>query len=227
MTTVDTDLHDRLRPAPEAREQTAPTPATAIDLRAAIEAVTEYRRQTEMRRMAHLAARTAAQADWNVSLPRARLDAMERQLREATALRKMFDNGPLIVLCFAALPPHAVHDMPLSLARATGHADDANVRQRPLARLFVAADALRVQHALLAHDDAFRLTASLRRVDGRPLRCNVHVAAAYPDEPDWRWACIAPLAQHPAAQDADPDNARHLPPRSNQHPRAWPMSSRG
>lgn len=185
-------------------------------LRAAIQAVNEHRRQMELRRMALAARRDAASADWDVPVPRSRLAAMEQQVREAAALRGLLDSGPVIAVPFSATPPHTLRDTPLALARAIGHGHDTVLREQPLTRLFLASDVLRLQQALY-DGDAATLIASLRRVDGRALRCSVHLAPADPAEPDWRWACIVQLPQVRAAvrsHAAEPS----LPPKANQRP---------
>jgi hypothetical protein len=190
---------------------------SAPTLGSAVAAVNEHRRQAELRRMAHLAQRGAERADWEVALPHSQLVAMEHELQQASGLRRFLDNGPLIVVCFGASPPHAVRDMPLSLSRAIGHVHDIGVRDRPLARLFVAGDAQRLRHALLDNDSAFTLAVSLRRIDGQPWPCHMHVAALDPADPEWRWACcVQPPAQ---VESADGAGASHRPPPTNQRPR--------
>jgi hypothetical protein len=194
---------------------------TARTLSEAIQAVNDHQREVEMRRMA-LAARQRARADdWAVPVPHTRLQALERQAREAAALRGLLDNGPLIALPFSALPPYTLLDMPASLARATGESHDDGVVDKPLTRLFSATDMPRLQQALF-DGDAVTLTAHLRRADGRALRCSVHLSALDPADPDRRWACIVPLPQ--ASSAAQPHHERHLSAKPSQRPRldAWP-----
>jgi hypothetical protein len=134
----------------------------------------------------------------------------------------------VIALPFSALPPYTLRDLPDSLARAIGangqcH-NGAGLRDRPLTRLFIAADVPRLQQALY-DGDAVTLVAHLRRADGRALRCSVHLSTRDAAEPDWRWACIVRLSPVPNA--VQPQQERHLPPKPNQRPRlgARPTSS--
>ena len=58
-------------------------------------AVTEHRRQVELRRMVH-AAQKLGSSDWMVPVPRARLEVLEQQAREAALLRRMLESEPVI-----------------------------------------------------------------------------------------------------------------------------------
>jgi hypothetical protein len=223
-TTDNTSLHAAPRAAgvPSTRANNS-----ARTLSEAIQAVIEHRREVEVRRMALAARASAPPDDWPVPVPRSQLVALERQAREAAALRGLLDSGPVIVLSFSVLPPHALRDMPTSLLRALGGdgADgrDAAQQECPLTRLFIATDVPRLQQALY-DGDAVTLIAQLRRVDGRALRCSVHLTAPDPTDPDWRWAFIVRLPQASAPQL---HHERQLPPKSNQRPRldARPASS--
>lgn len=191
-----------------------PAASDTRSLAAAIRAVNEHRREVEMRRMA-LAARDSQPADdWPVPVPRSQLATLEQQAREAAALRNLLDSGPVIAVPFSARPPYTLRDMPASLARAIGQEQDTASTDRPLTRLFSATDLPRLQQALF-DGDAVTLVAHLRRADGRALRCSVHLSAAEPAEPDWRWACIVRLPQAAAAL-APHDR---LPAKPNQRPR--------
>jgi len=223
MTPIATPEHKTLQADPlAAHGPSSPAGSDSRSLGAAIHAVNEHRRQIEMRRMA-LAARESQPADdWPVPVPRTRLMALEQQAREAATLRKLLDSGPVIAVPFSALPPHTLRDMPASLARAIGEQDTAST-DRPLTRLFSAGDLPRLQQALL-DGDAVTLVAHLRRTDGRALRCSVHLSAADPADPDWRWACIVRLPQAGSAAHAPHDR---LPAKPNQRPRidVWPAPS--
>ena len=202
-------------------------PAAADALRTlddAIRAVNDHRRDVEQRRMQAAAQQSTRADDWPVPVPRAQLQALEQQAREAAVLRALLDNGPVIAVPFSALPPHTLRDMPASLSRAIGEPPDSGLRDRPLTRLFMATDMPRLQQALY-EGDAVTLIAHLRRADGRALRCSLHLSAPDPSDPDWRWACIVRLPH--ASGTAQPHHERHLPPKPNQRPRvdAWPASS--
>lgn len=224
MTPIATPEDNPLHVAPRAAEvQTAPVNNAACTLSEAIQAVSDHRREVEMRRMALAAQRSGPADDWPVPVPRSQLQSLEQQAREAAALRGLLDNGPVIAVPFSTLAPYTLRDMPASLARVIGQ-HDAGVRDRPLTRLFSATDAPRLQQALY-DGDAVTLTAQLRRADGRALRCSVHLSALDPADPDWRWACIARLPQ--TSNAAQPQHERHLPAKANQRPRldALPASS--
>jgi hypothetical protein len=225
----NTSLHaaPRAAGAPSSPANNTPNHG-ARSLSEAIQAVNEHRRQVELRRVALAARASPPSDDWSVPVPRSQLLALERQARDAASLRTLLDNGPVIALQFNVLPPYALREMPESLSRTLG-ADGADGRdtalhQRPLMRLFIATDVPRLQQALY-DGDAVTLIASLRRADGRALRCSVHLTAPDPADPDWRWACIVRLPQ--AQSTAQPHHERHLPPKSNQRPRldARPASS--
>jgi len=193
-----------------------PTPkATPRTLSEAVQAVNDHRREVELRRMAAQQQSAAASTDWVVPVARSQLQALEQQARDAAVLRGLLDSGSVIAVPFSALPPYTLRNMPLALARTLEEdADDAQC-DRPLTRLFVAADVPRLQQALF-DGDAATLVAHLRRSDGRVVRCSVHLSAADSGDPDWRWACIVPLPQRTGATAA---TERHLPPKSNQRPR--------
>jgi len=190
----------------------------------AVRAVIDHRRDVELRRMAHAARQSPPSDDWSIPVPRAELQALEQQARQAAALRALLDSGPVAAVAFSALAPYTLRDIPASLARAIGQEPDDVLRDRPLTRLFVATDMPRLQQALYGGDSA-TLIAHLRRIDGRALRCSVHLSAVDPADPDWRWACIVRLPQ--ASSAAQPHHERQLPPKSNQRPRidSWPASS--
>ena len=216
MTLIATSEHKPLQAEPlAAQSPSSPAGSDTGSLAAAIRAVNEHRRDIEMRRMA-LAARDSRTADdWPVPVPRSQLMTLEQQAREAAALRNLLDSGPVIAVPFSALPPYTLRDMPASLARAIGQEPDTASTDRPLTRLFSATDLPRLQQALF-DGDAATLVAHLRRADGRAQRCSVHLSAADPADPDWRWACIVRLPQAAAVPLAPHDR---LPPKPNQRPR--------
>lgn len=211
MTTTATSDNESFRVAPHAG-RVATQPALR-SLSEAVQAVNEHRRQVELRRMAAAARSTSASSEWTVPVPRPQLQALEQQSREAAMLRALLDSGPVIAVPFSALPPHTLRSMPSALARTLHEDPDDALHDRPFTRLFVAADAPRLQQALF-DGAAATLIAHLRRSDGDAVRCSVHVAAADGIDPDWRWACIVPLPQRVATAAE-----RHLPPKPNQRPR--------
>lgn len=216
MTLIATPEHKRLQAeAPATHGASNPAGSDTGSLGTAVQAVNEHRRQIEMRRVA-LAARDSQPADdWPVPVPRTQLMALEQQAREAAALRKLLDSGPVIAVPFSALPPYTLRDMPASLARAIGQEHDTASTDRPLTRLFSATDLPRLQQALF-DGDAVTLVAHLRRADGHALRCSVHLSATDPADPDWRWACIVRLPQAGAGAHAQHDR---LPAKPSQRPR--------
>jgi len=190
-------------------------PTAPCSLSEAVQAVNDHRREVELRRMAAAARQSASTSDWSVPVPRSQLQALEQQAREATVLRGLLEAGPVIALSFSALPPYTLRNLPLALSRTLAEDPDAALRDRPLTRLFVAADVPRLQQALF-DGDAATLMAHLRRSDGRALRCSVHLSAADSSDPDWRWACIVPMPQRTATTH---DTEHGLPPKPNQRPR--------
>jgi len=216
MTLTATPDNNSLHVAPcAASVQSTTSISTPRSLSEAVQAVNEHRRQVELRRMAAAQQQSIAGADWAVPVPRSQLQALEQQARDAAVLRGLLDSGPVIAVPFSSLPPHTLRHVPLALARTLDEdADDAE-RDRPLTRLFVAADAARLQQALF-DGDAATLLAHLRRSDGQVVRCSVHLSAAASADPDWRWACIVPLPPRIAATKGA---ERHLPPKPNQRPR--------
>ena len=216
MTLTATPDNISLHVAPRPASETAPTPkSTPRSLSEAVRAVNDHRREVELRRMAAQQQSAAARADWAVPVARSQLQALEQQARDAAVLRGLLDSGPVIAVPFSALPPYTLRNMPLALARTLDEdADDAQ-RDRPLTRLFVAADVPRLQQALF-DGDAATLVAHLRRSDGRVVRCSVHLSAANSGDSDWRWACIVPLPQRTGTA---PVAEHHLPPKPNQRPR--------
>jgi hypothetical protein len=189
--------------------------AATRSLSEAVQAVNDHRREVELRRMAAQQQQSASGADWAVPVPRSQLQALEQQARDAAVLRALLDSGPVIAVPFSSLPPYTLRSMPLALARTLDEdAGDAQ-HDRPLTRLFAAPDVARLQQALF-DGEAASLVAHLRRSDGQAVRSSVHLSAADPADPDWRWACIVALPQRTAAAQT---TERHLPPKSNQRPR--------
>ena len=216
MTPTATPDNISLQVAPRPTSESSPAPkATPRSLSEAVQAVNDHRREVELRRMAAQQQQSAAaSADWAVPVARSQLQALEQQAREAAVLRGLLDSGPVIAVPFSALPPYTLRNMPLALARTLDEDDDDAQRDRPLTRLFVAADVPRLQQPLF-DGRAATLVAHLRRSDGRVVRCSVHLSAADSGDPDWRWACVVPLPQRGATPTAE----RHLPPKPNQRPR--------
>lgn len=212
---------------------TTPLPTHAASrgsrtLSEAVQAVTDHRREVELRRMALAARLRGPSDDWTVPVPRSQLQTLEQQARQAAALRALLDNGPVIAVRFSALPPYTLRDTPDSLARAIGPGADPAGRDLPLTRLFAANDLPRLQQALY-DGDAATLVAHLRRADGRVQRCSVHLSAQDSADPDWRWACIVPVgARQPQGAEVQPQHhERHVPSKSSPRPRldAWPASA--
>jgi hypothetical protein len=75
-----------VKPTPNSTATTPQPSASRGALQAAVRAVTEHRLQTELRRMAHLAATGSAPSDWEPTLQRSDLQAIEQQLLGADPL---------------------------------------------------------------------------------------------------------------------------------------------
>ena len=91
------------------------TPTETADhnsLSEAVRAVTEHRREIEMRRMAHAAQQSQASSDWTVPVPRLQLEALEQQAREASQLRRLLESGPMIARSSSAQPLVAERHLP-------------------------------------------------------------------------------------------------------------------
>jgi hypothetical protein len=89
MTLTATADHHSLQAAARTPDvPVAPASTTASTLSDAVRAVTDHRREVELRRMAHAARQSQASSDWMVPVPRARLQALEQQAREAAVLRR-------------------------------------------------------------------------------------------------------------------------------------------
>lgn len=173
-------------------------------LLAAVQAVNERHRETEIRRLAQQPqpARGAASALplRTVVVPRASFDAMLAERRAAEALRRLFDNGPAMPIAFDALPPYRLCEAPRSLARTTGRCVEPGLVGRPLETLFEPADAERVGKVLHASLDTHgaEFDVRLRRTDGGTVACRIHIAAPDPQDGGVRRACLIRL---------DPDDA--------------------
>ncbi len=90
--TATADHHSLQAATPTAPVSVAPAAAHARTLSDAVRAVNDHRREVELRRMAHAARQSQASPDWMVPVPRARLQALEQQAREAVVLRRRLGN---------------------------------------------------------------------------------------------------------------------------------------
>ena len=204
-----------------------PSPKTAIapprSLSEAVAAVTEHNLRTEMRRVNLAHASTQTRADASVTLPRAAFEAMQRRLREFSALRRALDRGALLLVAFDASPPHDVRELTLS---ASGDVTaDAGARGRTLAQCFSAGDALRVQRALLAPDVNLTMTVEWHRADAPAQRYLLHLLPPDPAQPGIRLAYLLRLS--PEAHAAERSTRRVLiKPALRPRLDAWSLQSR-
>jgi hypothetical protein len=168
-------------------------------LLAAVQAVNERHRETEIRRLAQQpqTGRDTATALplRTVVVPRASFDAMLAERRAADALRRLFDDGPAMPIAFEALPPYRLREAPRSLSRATGRCVEPGLVGRALETLFDAADAQRIAKVLHAPMDGHsaEFDVQLKRTDGSSLPCRIHVAAPDPQDGGVRRACLIRL----------------------------------
>jgi hypothetical protein len=212
---------------PEASGPTAPSrnAEPSRSLSAAVAAVNDHCLRTELRRLTRAHESTLARERAQVMLARTAYDAMHRQLVAAAALRKLVEQGPLIVLPFDAAPPHALREAPDALARALGRSSTA-VLGASLTQLFVPADAARLQRVL--HDDeatGTTLMLQLRRPDGNGERCCLHVLPPDGAQSALRWACLMRLPQEELATERTTAR-RPLPkPAMRSRSEAWPQPS--
>jgi hypothetical protein len=220
-----TNLADNIT-EPEASGPTAPSHIAkpSRSLSAAVAAVNDHCLRTELRRLTRAHESTLAREHAQVTVTRIAYDAMHRQLVAAAALRKLVEQGPLIVLPFDASPPHALREAPEALARALGRSS-ASVLGASLMQLFVPADAARLQRAL--HDDdsaGTTLILQLRRPDGSGERCCLHLLPPDAAQSALRWACLMRLPQEESANER---TARRPLPKPAMRPRseAWPQPS--
>jgi len=222
MTTTLTDTNTE----PEA---SGPTLSSHIaepspSLRTAVAAVNDHCLRTELRRLARAHESTLARERTQVTVPRIAYDAMRRQLVAAAALRRLVEQGPLIVLPFDASAPHAMREAPEALSRALGR-PSAALLGCALTQLFVPADAARLQSAL--HNDeaaGTTLMLQLRRADGNAERCCLHLLPPDATQTALRWACLMRLPQDELALERTP---RRVVPKPATRPRseAWPQPS--
>jgi hypothetical protein len=87
-------------------------PAAAPTLSDAVRAVTEYRREVEVRRMAQAARQRQGSSDWMVPVPRSRLEVLEQQAREAALLRRMLASEPVAPALSSEQPVAAERRLP-------------------------------------------------------------------------------------------------------------------
>jgi len=87
-----------MTPTATADHNSKPAAPAAPTLSDAVRAVNEHRREVELRRMAHAARQSQAASDWMVPVPRSRLEALERQAREAVLLRRLLESEPASAL---------------------------------------------------------------------------------------------------------------------------------
>lgn len=178
--------------------------AAALDaaphaLLAAVQAVNERHRETEIRRLAQPAQPVRDSATAlplrTVVVPRASFDAMLAERRAADALRRLFDDGPAMPVAFDALPPYRLREAPRSLSRATGRCVEPGLVGRALETLFDPADAERVAKVLHAAMDGHsaEFDVQLKRTDGSSLPCRIHIAAPDPQDGGVRRACLIRL----------------------------------
>jgi hypothetical protein len=204
---------------PPLKSATAP----ARSLSEAVAAVTEHNLRTEMRRVSLAYASTLARADASVTLPRAAFEAMQRRLREFSALRRALDRGALLLVAFDAAPPHDVRELTLS---ASGEVmADATSRARPLAQCVPAGDALRVQRALLTPHGDLTMTVQWRRVDATGQWHLLHLLPLDPAQPGTRLAYLLRLSREAHAAQRSTQRALTKPP---LRPRlaAWSLQPR-
>lgn len=168
-------------------------------LLAAVQAVNERHRETEIRRLAQQppGAKDSPSALplRTVVVPRASFDAMLAERRAADALRRLFDDGPAMPIAFDAMPPYRLREAPRSLARATGRCVEPGLVGRALETLFDPADAERVAKVLHAAMDGHsaEFDVQLHRTDGGTVPCRIHIAPPDPQDGGVRRACLIRL----------------------------------
>lgn len=168
-------------------------------LLAAVQAVNERLRETEIRRLAQQPQVARSPATTlplrTVVVPRASFDAMLAERRAADALRRLFDDGPAMPIAFEATPPYRLREASRSLAHATGRCVEPGLVGRALETLFEPDDAARVGKVLHAamggHGAEFDLR--LKRTDGSTVPCRIHIAAPDPQDGGVRRACLIRL----------------------------------
>jgi hypothetical protein len=204
----ETSSHEAAAPASNGSAAHVAEEPPNVALSSAVRAVNERRRQVELRRIqANLSEMKTSANNWNVTLPRATVDALESERRNAAALRRLFDSGPVMPLAIEAQAPHRLRDVPLSLAHTSGRCLDPGLRGQPLAQLFDAEDAHRVQQALReGSDQLLTLSVQLLCTDGRAVPCRMHIAPRDALEPDLRWVC---LIEEPALDAEVASSSRH------------------
>ena len=204
---------------PTARSHIAEPSAS---LRAAVAAVNDHCLRTELRRLARAHESAQARERTQVTVPRNAYDAMHRQLVAAAALRRLVEQGPLIVLPFDAASPHAVREVPDALSRALGR-PSAALHGGTLMQLFMPADAARLQRALRDDEvEGTTLMLQLRRADGSGERCCLHLLPPDAAQSALRWACLMRLPQDELAAER---TLRRAVPKAAMRPRseAWPQ----
>jgi hypothetical protein len=193
-------------------------------LSAAVAAVNDHCLRTELRRLARAHESTLARQRAQVTVPRTAYDAMHRQQVAAAAVRKLVEQGPLIVLPFDTSPPHALREAPDALTRVLGRSG-ASVLGASVTQLFMPPDAARLQRALQDDETAgSTLMLQLRRPDGNGERCCVHLLPPDGAQSALRWACLMLLPQDESAAERTirrPLAKPAMRPRSE----AWPQPS--
>lgn len=159
-------------------------------LATAAQRVGERHRQAEWRRLAaRLAGEPLPVSAETVTVPRGAYEALVCEQRSAAGLRRLFDDGPVMPLAFDAQTPHLLRDASLALARASGRCLRPGLVGQPLKSLFDAPSQVRLLTAL-ASDEAALSMLTLHCTDGSTMRCQLHLAARDPLEPDLRRACL-------------------------------------
>jgi PAS domain-containing protein len=208
---------------PQAARPTTPSRlAQPSSLKAAVAAVNDHCLRTELRRLARAHEATLARGRVQVTVPRTAYDAMHRQVVAATALRRLVEQGPLIVLPFDASAPHAVREASDALSRALGR-PSASVLGSALTQLFMPADAARLQRALRDDQAAgTTLLLQLRGADGNGVPCCLHLLPPDGAQGALRWACLMRLPHDESA--AERAIRRTLPkPVMRPRPDVWPQ----
>jgi len=170
----------------------APFAATTVgkSLATAAQRVGERHRQAEWRRLAaRLAGESIPDIAETVTVPRSAYEALVCEQRSAAGLRRLFDSGPVMPLAFDAQAPYLLRDASLALARASGRCLRPGLVGQPLKTLFDAPSQVRLL-AALASDEATQSVLTLHCTDGSTMRCQLHLAARDPLEPDVRRACL-------------------------------------
>jgi hypothetical protein len=170
----------------------APLDARTVgkSLATAAQLVGETHRQAEWRRLiARLAGASVPTVAETVTVPRSAYEALVGEQRSAAGLRRLFDSGPVMPVAFDAHAPHLLRDASLALARASGRCLRPGLLGQPLKALFDPPSQVRLLTALASDDEAVS-SLTLHCTDGGTMRCQLHLAARDPLEPDLRRACL-------------------------------------